>query len=103
MDAAELKGVSLTSASCATPGVRLYRSVSYGGGVLQLLTRGTYINLGAYGFDNDTSSFRIGACSAGFYDTTTGGTSYPGSTSAGISAAAMSSGWDNRVGSVYIF
>jgi hypothetical protein len=81
----------------------LYRSTSYGGAVLQLTTRYTYINLSGYGFDNDTSSYRVGACAAYFYDGTNGGGSvYPGSTGAGVSASSMVSGWDNRISSVYI-
>lgn len=90
-------------ADCATPGVRLYRSSSYAGQVLQILTRFTYVSLVPAGFDNDTSSYKIGACTSDFYDTSTGGTSYPGSTAAGVSSPSMSSGWDNRISSVYIF
>ncbi len=89
-------------ATCSSS-LRLYRSTSYGGAVLQLTTRGTYINLSGYGFDNDTSSYKVGACSSGFYDGASGGApTYPGSTSANASATSMVSGWDNRVSSVYI-
>ena len=75
---------------------------SYSGGVLQLTTRYTLINLASHGFNNDTSSYRVGPCAATFYDTTTGSGVYPGSTAANVSKATMSSGWDNRIGSVYI-
>ncbi len=97
------RSISITPlASCASS-LRLYRSTSYGGAVLQLTTRGSHINLSGYGFDNDTSSYKIGACSAGFYDGSSGGApTYPGSTGANASATSMVSGWDNRVSSVYI-
>ncbi len=89
-------------ASCASS-LRLYRSTSYGGAVLQLTTRGVYINLAAYGFDDDTSSYKVGACSSYFYDGANGGSPlYPGATGANSSATSMLSGWDNRVSSVYI-
>lgn len=87
---------------CSTS-VRLYSASSYGGSVLQLYNRGVWHNLSTCGFDNITSSYRIGACSATFADGASGsGSYYPGSTSAGAQASAMVSGWDNRVSSVYI-
>ena len=86
-----------------TSSLRLYRSTSYGGGVLQLTSQFTYINLSLYSFDNDTSSYKVGACDSYFYDGANGGTPlYPGTTTASSSATSMASGWDNRVSSVYI-
>lgn len=71
--------------------------------MLSLSTRYTAINLAPYGFDNVTSSYKVGACRSGFYDGSSGGGSiYPGSTGAGAQAASMASGWDNRVSSVVI-
>lgn len=94
-------GVS-TMATCLSY-LRLYRSTSYGGAVLQLATQYTFLNLSAYGFDNDTSSYRVGSCNAYFYDGANGGTPlYTGNTAANASAATMLTGWDNRVSSVYI-
>ena len=90
-----------TLANCATP-LTLYSSTGFGGSTLNLAARGVLIDLSVYGFNNVTSSYAIGACSARFYDTTSGGTQYPGSTGAGASASSMLSGWDNRVGSVLI-
>jgi len=88
--------------SCASS-LRLYRSSSYGGAVLQLTTRSVYINLSSYGFDNDTSSYKVGACNSYFYDGASGGTPlYTGTTTANSSATSMLTGWDNRVSSVYI-
>jgi hypothetical protein len=97
------RSIEITPLAACSSSLRLYRSTSYGGAVLQLTTRNTYINLSGYGFDNDTSSYKVGACSAGFYDGSGGGApTYPGSTGANASATSMVSGWDNRVSSVYI-
>jgi len=104
MDAAEsserLAAVSPQVACGST--VKLYRLGSYGGDVLELATRGVYIGLSPYGFDNDTSSYKIGACTSRFYDVSPATTQYPGTTTAGTLSPGMSSGWDNRVSSVYI-
>lgn len=89
-------------AACSSK-LRLYDGTSYGGAVLELQTQYVYHNLASLGFDNRTSSYKIGACSARFYDTTSGGTQYPGNTNANVWASSMASGWNNRVGSVYIF
>ena len=88
--------------SCASA-LKLYRSTSFTGAVLQLTSRGTFINLSSFGFDNDTSSYQVGACSSSFYDGASGGTPlYPGTTTANSSASSMLAGWDNRVSSVFI-
>jgi hypothetical protein len=88
--------------SCASA-LKLYRSTSFTGAVLQLTSRGTFINLSSFGFDNDTSSYQVGACSSTFYDGASGGTPvYPGTTTANSSASSMLAGWDNRVSSVFI-
>lgn len=93
---------AVTMASCA-PSVRLYRSTSFGGSVLYLTTRGMVLNLANYGFDNDTSSYSVGGCSASFFSAANaGGSVYPGWTAAGSSSASMVAGWDNTVSSVYI-
>lgn len=106
MDEAEEARRSASSSSllaeCPSPGLRLYRETGYGGGVLELTTRGVTHNLSAAGFNNDTSSYRVGSCSSRPYDTTTGGGLYPGNTNAGVWASSMASGWDNRVGSAYL-
>ena len=94
--------VSVTTSTCPTA-VKLYSNTSYSGSVLSLVLRTTAINLNAYGFDNLTSSYAIGACDAKFYDfTNLGAPTYPGSTTANSSAASMLTGWDNRVSSIRI-
>lgn len=81
----------------------LYDGTNYGGSVLDVSTRGSWMNLSTWGFSDRTSSFKIGACSTYFADYTGGGGSwYPGSTGAWAQAAYMLSGWSNRISSVYI-
>ncbi len=104
MDAAEvaLNPATVTPMADCSSSVRLYQNTNYGGSVLELKQRGVTISLSPYGFNNVTSSYKIGACSARFYDTTSGGGLYPGSTSANVWASSMATGWNDRVGSVYI-
>jgi hypothetical protein len=89
-------------ATCATA-LRLYRSTGFTGGTLVLTTRAVVLNLSTYGFDNDTSSYRVGACASTFWAGASGsGSVYPGPTGANASASSMLSGWNNVVSSVYI-
>lgn len=91
----------LLLAACSTS-LRLYRGTSFGGGVLSLTQRFTGIALGPYGFDNDTSSYKVGACSSTFYDGGVGSAAYPGATGAGAQSSSMVAGWNNRISTVYI-
>jgi hypothetical protein len=89
-------------ATCSTS-LRLYRSTGFTGGTLVLTTRAVVLNLSTYGFDNDTSSYRVGACASTFWAGASGsGSVYPGPTGANASASSMLSGWNNVVSSVYI-
>lgn len=94
----------VTVASSCSSSLRLYDGTSFTGQVLYLYQRSTWINLSNYGFSNRTSSFIVGACSTYLADYSNGGGSwYPTSlTTAGSSATYMTSGWNNRVSSVYI-
>lgn len=102
--------VGVSSGTAASSGVscasylRLYDGTWYTGAVLYLRGRWQWFNLADYGFDQRTSSYRIGACSARFADWRNGGGSrYPTSlTEAYDQAPTMLSGWDNDVSSVYI-
>ena|SRR5258706_10809239 len=83
--------------------LRLYSGTSFGGSVLSLSTRGILFNLSNWGFDNVTSSYKVGACNSTFYDGANAGAPiYPGSTTAGTWASTMVAGWDNRVSSVIV-
>jgi hypothetical protein len=99
---AAARGGIVPMAVCSTS-LRLYRSTSYTGGTLVLTTRGVVLNLSTYGFDNDTSSYRVGACSSVFWAGASGsGSVYPGPTNANAVAPQMMAGWNNTVSSVYI-
>jgi hypothetical protein len=83
--------------------LRLYSGPYYTGSVLALTTRYTVLNLSNYGFNNVTSSYRVGGCDSYFYDYSSGGgLQYSGPTWAWSLSTLMNSGWDNRVSSVYI-
>ncbi len=92
-----------TLAACSTS-LRLYDGTTYTGTVLNLSTRATVLNLSVYGFDNLTSSYKVGGCDPDFYSSANlGGSLYTGSTGAGSQAPSMLSGWNNVVSSVYIY
>ncbi len=92
----------LKRASCGSY-LRLYTGTNYTGSVLALTTQYTVLNLSSYGFNNVTSSYRVGGCSSTFYDLSFAGAPvYGGATGAWAESATMLSGWDNRVSSVWI-
>jgi hypothetical protein len=98
-----VSGISALLVTCSST-LRLYEGVSYGGLVLVLNGRGVGYNMSTYGFDNVTSSYKVGACAAEFYaGANLSGSSYPGNTAAGAQAASMLVGWNNVVSSVIIF
>lgn len=83
----------VVAAAACSSSLRLYRSTGYGGSALYLTTRSVVQNLSSFGFDNDTSSYRVGACSAAFYSgANLSGSQYPGSTGANASASSMAGG-----------
>jgi hypothetical protein len=101
LDAGDVGRVQTMSATCSTT-LKLYDGTSWSGALLSLGTRGIWLNLSLYGFNDRTSSYSVGACSSLFAEHASGGGSwYPGSTSAGASAGSMVTGWNNRVSSVY--
>ncbi len=97
-------GTAASSGSSCASYLRLYDGTSYSGAVLYLRERGRWLNLADYGFDQRTSSYRIGACSARFADWRNGGGSrYPTwLTEAYDHASVMLGGWNDDVSSVYI-
>ena len=95
-------GSGFRRSSCSSF-LRLYSGSYYNGSVLGLNTRFSVLNLSSYGFNNITSSYRVGACDSAMWDGSAGGAPlYGGNTSAGVSAGVMQSGWDNRISSVLI-
>lgn len=100
--AAPAGSAGLKRAACGSY-LRLYTGTNYTGSVLALTTQYTVLNLSSYGFNNVTSSYRVGGCSSTFYDLSFAGAPvYGGATWAWAEASSMLSGWDNRVSSIYI-
>jgi hypothetical protein len=98
----ETLGSAAVASSCASA-LKLYTGTSYSGTVVSFTTQGTWLNLATYGIDNSTSSYKVGACSSTFRDGVAGtGTTYPGSTTAGVQSPSMLAGWDNVISSVHI-
>ncbi len=91
---------SSRSASCSSS-LRLYDGLNKTGAVASFTARGQIISLSGYGFNNRTSSYRVGACSSTLYNGI-GSSAYPGSTSAYASANSMLSGWNNTISSIRI-
>lgn len=91
-------GTDSLASNCSSS-LRLYDGTSHTGQVLSITTRSTLITLSGLGFDNKTSSYRVGACSAQLFNGIAS-SQYPGNTSAGASATSMASGWNNVISSV---
>lgn len=92
----------IAAASCSSP-LRLYADASYGGRELDFYDRGYWQNLSTWTFDNQLSSYKVGACGVYLADYANGGGSwYPGTTSPGHSEPSMLSGWNDRISSIYI-
>lgn len=102
-DASAFAGSAPAALAACSSSVYLYSGTNYTGSVLGTTIRFTVLSLANYGFDNVTSSYRIGACSSTFYAGVAGtGGSYPGNTSAGVQYPGMLGGWNNVVSSIYI-
>ena len=106
--AARSVGVAKTAAAAGgltcSSSLRLYNGTSYTSTILYLNTRGVIHNLSNFGFDNATSSYRVGACAAGFYSLPgLAGAIYPGYTGANAQYASMAAGWNNVVSSVLLY
>ena len=95
---ASTPGASSRAANCSSS-LRLYDGTGHTGQVISITTRSTVVSLAGYGFNNRTSSYKVGACSARLYNGI-GTSQYGGNTSAYASATSMASGWNNVISSV---
>lgn len=103
LGSASRSGAAELLSTCGST-LRLYDGTSYSGTVISLSIRNTTHNLSSYGFDNRTSSYRVGACDTDFFSLSNlGGSVYSGNTSAYAQSSSMLSGWNNVVSSVYIY
>lgn len=102
--AAAVGGGQTASGTSCSGNVSLYDGTSYTGAALHIRSRYQWFNLASFNFDQRTSSFKIGPCSAYLADLAAGGGAwYPTSqTEAYDVAPTMVSGWNNDVSSVYI-
>jgi hypothetical protein len=88
--------------SCSSP-LKLYNYTNQGGSSAWIYTRGLWINLSTYSFDNKTSSYRVGACAAELAALSDGdGAHYSGCLDAWCEEDSMSFGWNNITSSVYL-
>jgi hypothetical protein len=89
-------------AACSTP-LQLGEHNELRGRVLRFYDRGYWQNLGAYDFNDKTSSYRTGACTAHLAEHNDGrGYWYPGNTGPNHYEPSMRSGWNDRVSSIKI-
>lgn len=93
--------VVTVAASVCSSALRLYDGASFTGTVISITTRAVGVSLSVYGFDNLTSSYKVGACAARLYSGSQTGL-YGGNTAANAQSSSMLSGWDNTLSSVYI-
>lgn len=98
-------GVAMAASYTCSSYMRLYDGTSYTGAALYLSTRRQWLNLSSYGFNQKTSSYKIGACNSIFADYNHGGGArYPTYlTQRYDKATSMLSGWNNDVSSVYMY
>ncbi len=98
------EGAGFAAAVCSSY-LKLYDRYYYGGASLWISSRGFWHNLSVYGFNQRTSSYRVGACSSIMADYSNGGGAWiPTSlTQAWDVDAVISGSWNNDVSSVYIY
>ena len=94
----------LGSTQCSSY-LKMYDGTFYGGAVRYLRSKYQWHNLANYGFNQRTSSYKVGACGTYFADYNNGGGAwYPTyATQAYDQSPTMMAGWNNDVSSVYIF
>lgn len=102
-DAAPTGGLTFAAASCSSY-LKLYDGYNYGGASLWLSTRGLWLNLSSYGFNQRASSYRVGGCSSYMADYNWGGGAWipTSATQAWDVDAVISGSWNNDISSVYI-
>jgi len=88
--------------SCSSP-LRLFEHSYYGGRQLLFFDRGYWQNLTDYGFNDQLSSYIVGACYTYQAEHINGvGAFYPGPGWAWSGVPYLISGWDNRMSSLYM-
>ncbi len=101
---AKAVGATYTAAgfSCAYP-LRLSEHANFGGRQLYFFDRFYWQNLTDFGFNDQMSSYVVGACRAYLAEHVTGGGAlYPGPTAPWSAVPWPAAHWDNRVSSIYL-
>ncbi|MDQ6726808.1 MAG: hypothetical protein M3066_11675 [Actinomycetota bacterium] len=94
--------LAASSYSCSSS-LDLYDYTWYGGRRLSFWDRGLWQNVGDFGFNDQLSSYIVGACYVYLAEHDNGGGAwYPGVTSSYHPESSMVAGWDNQVSSLYI-
>jgi len=89
--------------ACSRSCLHLYQDSNFRSRELTFCDRGYWQNLTGYGFNDELSSYKTGAHGVHLAEHTNGGGYwYPGNTGACVAAGGMSSGWNDRVSSIYI-
>ncbi|MFF8830879.1 hypothetical protein [Streptomyces sp. NPDC015131] len=89
-------------AACSSP-LQLAEHNNLRPRILRFYDRGYWQNLDRYSFNDKTSSYRTGACTAHLAEHNDGrGYWYPGNTGPNHTENAMRSGWNDRVSSIKI-
>jgi hypothetical protein len=92
-----------SSGNCSS-GLDLYQNIDYGGAELVIFVQSIWINLSAYSFSDELSSYKVGACSVSMTDAANGGGDvYPGATSPGSDVSWIGATWNDRMQSVYVY
>ncbi|MFJ6939550.1 hypothetical protein [Streptomyces sp. NPDC101132] len=87
-------------AACSSP-LELFEHGWFGGRRLVFYDRGYWQNLGGWGFNDQMSSYKVGACYAHLAEHNDGvGYWYPGNTAPWAQEGALRSGWNDRVSSI---
>jgi hypothetical protein len=96
--------VANTAEASCSRSLQLFSSTYLTGNVVYVATRGLWVNLNAHGFDNVTSSFRVGACATQLASGSNGGGSvYKNRTFAASHTENTLGSWDNLASSVYLY
>lgn len=91
------------TAACSRSCLHIYEHTNFGGRDLHFCDRGYWQNLTSYGFNDELSSYKTGVHSVHLATNTGGnGAWYPGNTGVCVAAGGMSSGWNDRISSIYI-
>ncbi len=96
------RGGVAPASTCSTA-LRLYDGASLTGSSVPISERFVWINLSTLGFDNRTSSFKVGACGIDMASAANGGGAwYETCLTPGCEEDTMDPGWNNVISSVYL-